>query len=65
MVFGLSGMQMSRPLFAGDLPPAPIGDTLDIVPIHVAPGAAVFQGSPQRRHCNPLGTVHGGWFVGK
>jgi uncharacterized protein (TIGR00369 family) len=23
----------------------------------------VFQGRPQRRHYNPLGTVHGGWFA--
>lgn len=27
------------------------------------PGEAVFQGSPKRRHYNPLGTVHGGWFA--
>jgi uncharacterized protein (TIGR00369 family) len=62
-VFGLSGMQMFEAIFAGDLPPAPIGETLDFVPIHMEPGAAVFQGRPQRRHYNPLGTVHGGWFA--
>jgi uncharacterized protein (TIGR00369 family) len=58
-----TGMQMFEAIFAGDLPPAPIGDTLDFVPIHMEPGAAVFQGRPQRRHYNPLGTVHGGWFA--
>jgi uncharacterized protein (TIGR00369 family) len=23
----------------------------------------VFQGRPRLHHCNPLGTVHGGWFA--
>src|SRR5215210_591844 len=56
-------MEMFEAIFAGELPPAPIGDTLDFVPIHIEPGAASFQGRPQRRHYNPLGTVHGGWFA--
>lgn len=58
-----SGMEIFEAIFAGELPPAPIGDTLDFVPIRMAPGEAVFQGSPKRRHYNPLGTVHGGWFA--
>lgn len=60
---GRSGMEVFEAIFAGELPPAPIGDTLDFVPIHIAPGEAVFQGRPQRRHYNPSGTVHGGWFA--
>lgn len=56
-------MEVFDAIFAGELPPPPIGLTLDFVPIHVAPGEAVFQGSPKRRHYNPLGTVHGGWFA--
>ncbi|CAN0621686.1 Uncharacterized domain 1-containing protein [Burkholderia multivorans] len=62
-VAGRTGMEVFEAIFAGDLPPAPIGDTLDFVPIHMEPGVAVFQGRPQRRHYNPLGTVHGGWFA--
>lgn len=58
-----SGMEVFEAIFAGELPPAPIGDTLDFIPIHMEPGIAVFQGKPQRRHYNPLGTVHGGWFA--
>jgi uncharacterized protein (TIGR00369 family) len=61
-VFGRTGMQVFEAIFAGELPPAPIGDTLDFIPVHVEPGIAIFQGRPQRRHYNPLGTVHGGWF---
>jgi uncharacterized protein (TIGR00369 family) len=59
---GLSGLQVFEAIFAGDLPSPPIGDTLDFIPIHMAPGVAVFQGKPMLRHYNPLGTVHGGWF---
>jgi uncharacterized protein (TIGR00369 family) len=60
---GLSGMEIFDAIFAGDLPAPPMGDTLDFVPIRMTHGQAVFQGRPQRRHYNPLGTVHGGWFA--
>lgn len=60
---GCTGMEIFRGIFAGELPRPPIGDTLDFVPIHIEPGLAVFQGRPQLRHYNPLGTVHGGWFA--
>jgi uncharacterized protein (TIGR00369 family) len=62
-VRALTGMEMFEAIFAGELPPPPMGDTLDFVPIHMAPGVAVFQGRPQPRHYNPMGTVHGGWFA--
>lgn len=60
---GLSGMEVFAAIFAGDLPVPPMGQTLDFVPIRMEPGLAVFQGRPLRRHYNPLGTVHGGWFA--
>ena len=62
-VQGRTGMQVFEAIFAGELPRPPIGDTLDFLPVHVEPGVAVFQGRPQPRHYNPLGTVHGGWFA--
>ena len=62
-VLGLNGLQVFQGMLAGELPPPPIGETLDFLPIHMAPGMAVFQGRPLRRHYNPLGTVHGGWFA--
>ena len=61
-VFERSGMEFFEAGFAGELPLPPIGDTLDFLPIHMEPGVAIFQGTPLRRHYNPLGTVHGGWF---
>ena len=60
---GLSGLEVLDAIFAGELPPPPMGETLDFLPIRMTPGEAVFQGRPQRRHYNPLGTVHGGWFA--
>jgi uncharacterized protein (TIGR00369 family) len=60
---GRTGMEMFEGIFAGDVPPPPIGDTLDFVVIRVEPGFAVFQGKPRSRHYNPMGTVHGGWFA--
>lgn len=62
-VKGLSGMQMFEAMFEGRLPWAPIGDTLEFIPVHIEPGFAVFQGAPKFAHYNPLGTVHGGWFA--
>src|SRR5262245_21959950 len=58
-----TGMQMFEAIFAGELPRPPIGDTLDFVPIRIETGLAVFQGRPQLKHYNPLGTIHGGWFA--
>lgn len=47
--FGDSGMALFEAIFAGRRPSPPIGETLDFVPIRIEPGAAVFQGRPQRR----------------
>lgn len=60
--FGMTGMDVFEAIFAGNLPAPPIGETMDFVPVHMEPGIAIFQGRPQLRHYNPLGTVHGGWF---
>jgi uncharacterized protein (TIGR00369 family) len=60
---GMSGMDIFNAIFAGDLPPPPLGETLNFMGIHMEHGKAVFQGRPSRRHYNPLGTVHGGWFA--
>ena len=58
-----SGMQVFDAIFKGELPYPPIGETLDFLPVEIAFGRAVFQGRPQVRHYNPLGTVHGGWIA--
>lgn len=60
---GRSGMDLLRAMLAGELPLPPIGATMDFLLVHAEPGVAVFQGRPNRRHYNPLGGVHGGWFA--
>lgn len=46
---------------SGTLPHPPFGDLVDFVPIAWEPGRFIFQGTPDTRHYNPLGTVHGGY----
>jgi uncharacterized protein (TIGR00369 family) len=58
-----NGLQTLQAMLQGELPYAPIFDTLDFLLIHVAAGETVFQGTPGLQHGNPLGTVHGGWFA--
>ena len=63
MVAGKTGMEVMQAMLAGELPFPHIADTLDFSLVEVAPGKAVFQGTPQLKHYNPLGTVHGGWYA--
>jgi uncharacterized protein (TIGR00369 family) len=57
-----TGIEFLRRIIDGTLPPPPISETLGFVLVLVEPGRAVFQGTPDRRHYNPLGSVHGGYF---
>jgi uncharacterized protein (TIGR00369 family) len=50
-------------LLNGELPFAPISQTLDFLLVEVGEGRAVFQGTPGPAHLNPLGTIHGGWYA--
>lgn len=62
-VAGLTGLQIMQAMLAGELPYPHIADTLDFGLVEVAFGKAVFQGTPQLKHYNPLGSVHGGWYA--
>ena len=62
-VAGRTGLETMHAMLAGELPPPFICETLDFTLVEVAFGRAVFQGTPLRRHYNPLGSVHGGWFA--
>ncbi len=63
MLAGKTGLEMMQAMLAGELPFPHIADTLDFSLMEVSPGKAVFQGTPQLKHYNPLGTVHGGWYA--
>src|SRR4051812_24842878 len=56
-----SGLEFLMGIGRGELPPAPIADLIDFVPIVAEPGRMVFQGTPGPQYYNPLGTVHGGY----
>ncbi|GAA4333975.1 PaaI family thioesterase [Variovorax defluvii] len=62
-VEGKTGLELMQAMLRGDIPYAAIAKTLDFTIVSVAPGVAVFQGTPLPRHLNPLGTVHGGWVA--
>ena len=60
---GLNGLQQMQAMLEGRLPYPHIADTLDFALVEVGEGRAVFQGLPQLKHYNPLGSVHGGWYA--
>ena len=63
MVAGKTGLEIMQAMLAGKLPYPHIAETLDFALVEVGPGKAVFQGTPQLKHYNPLGSVHGGWYA--
>lgn len=62
-VAGKTGMEVMQAMLAGELPYPHMADTLDFSLVEVSPGQAIFQGTPQLKHYNPLGSVHGGWYA--
>jgi len=62
-VAGKSGLQLFKAMLAGELPAAPISQTLDFLLVEAEHGRVVFQGRPGFAHYNPMGSVHGGWFA--
>ena len=54
---GKTGLELLQAMLRGELPFPPIAETLDFSLISVEAGNAVFQGTPQFKHYNPLGYV--------
>ena len=55
------GLGFLKAIIDGTLPQPPIGETLGFHLAEAEPGRAVFAGTPELRHYNPIGTVHGGF----
>jgi uncharacterized protein (TIGR00369 family) len=55
-----SGLEFLRRIAEGRVPPPPFAVTLGMAMAEVAPGLVVFTMTPQTRHYNPIGSVHGG-----
>jgi uncharacterized protein (TIGR00369 family) len=49
-----------RRIQAGELPPPPVATLIGFTLAEVEPGRAVVALAADRRHANPMGTVHGG-----
>jgi uncharacterized protein (TIGR00369 family) len=62
-IVGKSGLEIMHAMLAGELPYPHITDTLDFALVEVERGKAIFQGTPQLKHYNPMGSVHGGWYA--
>lgn len=62
-VLGKTGMEQMQAMMAGLMPYPHISDTMDFVLVEIGMGTATFQGTPQLKHYNPLGSVHGGWYA--
>lgn len=62
MLTSCGGLKFWERILQGVIAMPPISLTLGFIPISVAPGEAVFQGTPLVEHYNPMGSVHGGYF---
>jgi uncharacterized protein (TIGR00369 family) len=56
----MPGIEFLRAIRDGHLPPAPIAQLMGFSLVEVEPGYAVFECTPDERHYNPIGVVHGG-----
>ena len=54
------GLGFLKALIGGTVPNPPISELLNFHLVEVENGRAVFEGRPEFRHYNPIGTVHGG-----
>ena len=60
-VMSQTGLEFLKAMFAGTVLQAPIAATLGFKIVDVSEGRAVFEGLPEFRLYNPIGTVHGGF----
>ncbi|PWB79026.1 MAG: phenylacetic acid degradation protein [Methylocystaceae bacterium] len=59
----LSGLEIVRGMRDGRLPVPPLVLQFGFRPAEVEAGRVVFSATPDARHYNPLGTVHGGYIA--
>src|SRR5262249_32817834 len=61
VLLSYDGLAFLKAMVAGDLPAPPIMETLGFTLVEIENGRAVFAGTPEFRHYNPIGVVHGGF----
>lgn len=61
-VAAMSGLDFMRAILDGRFAGAPIAEGMNFRLYSVEPGEVAFRGTPEFRHFNPMGGVHGGWY---
>ena len=61
-ILSMSGLEFLQGIIAGTIAAPPICRPLNYRLDTVEKGRVVFRGTPDFDHCNPMGTVHGGWY---
>jgi uncharacterized protein (TIGR00369 family) len=57
----MSGLEYMRAFINGEIPNAPIAQTMGFRGAEIEYGRVVFVGEPENFHLNPIGTIHGGF----
>jgi uncharacterized protein (TIGR00369 family) len=58
-----SGLDFLKGVIDGRHPAPPIAQTLGFALVAVEKGRVIFEGTPQHKHYNPIGVVHGGFAM--
>jgi uncharacterized protein (TIGR00369 family) len=58
-----TGLDFLQGVIDGRHPAPPIAQTLGFALVAVEKGRAIFEGTPQHKHYNPIGVVHGGFAM--
>ena len=61
-ILDCSGLEYMQGILDGKFAAPPIGQTLGFRLHKVQDGQAIFEGVPEFKVMNPIGTVHGGWY---
>ncbi|MFA7263402.1 MAG: PaaI family thioesterase [Caulobacter sp.] len=59
----MTGLEQIQQIFAHGGPPRGLPATLDFDHVELIDGRVVLGGTPDERHYNPIGTVHGGYIA--
>lgn len=59
----LAGLDYMKAVKDGEIPPAPIAVLMNMAPVEIEEGRAVFSALPGEEHYNPIGVVHGGFMA--
>jgi uncharacterized protein (TIGR00369 family) len=61
VLLSYDGLAFLKAIIDGSVPNPPMSELLGFHLIEAEAGRAVFEGLPEYRHYNPIGTVHGGF----